>query len=257
MTSARGPCHTVDDYRLKRRSGRPGSSAAAGRASLRPDAARFTIVLPLWLGHHQLTTLSPGARPEGPRDARGLLGRVAPEGPVAPAVQRAASPETTPTGPWGRQIIRQATLAVELGDVERAIAQLTELVEAAGGYVADTQAHADAAGVARATVTVYVPPAAFSRTLRDLEQLGRVTSRRISGHDVSEEFVDLEARVRNLERHEAQLVAFMGKAQKVVDLVSLEGEVARVRGEIERLTGRLRFLRASPDGRISTDQRPT
>jgi hypothetical protein len=56
--------------------------------------------------------------------------------------------------------------------------------------------------------------------------------------------VDLEARVRNFERHEAQLLSFMGKAQKVSDLVSLENELARVRGEIERLSGRIRFLRA-------------
>ncbi|HEV8311206.1 MAG TPA: DUF4349 domain-containing protein [Methylomirabilota bacterium] len=206
--------------------------------------AAAILVSLLWLGHRPPTTSIPGAVPRGSGDVGGLRGHLAPEEPVPLAVRRAGSPETAPTGAWGRQIIRQATLAVELGDVEQAIARLTELVEAAGGYVADTQTHADTAGVTRATVTVYVPPAAFGRTLRDLEPLGRVTSRRISGQDVSEEFVDLEARVRNLERHEAQLVAFMGKAQKVADLVSLEGEVARVRGEIERLTGRLRFLRA-------------
>jgi hypothetical protein len=50
--------------------------------------------------------------------------------------------------------------------------------------------------------------------------------------------------VRNLERHEAQLLGFMGKAQKVADLLSLENELARVRGEIERLAGRIRFLKA-------------
>jgi len=73
---------------------------------------------------------------------------------------------------------------------------------------------------------------------------GALKLRRVTGQDVSEEFVDLEARTRNLERHEAQLLSFMGKAQKVADLVSLEQELARVRGEIERLSGRIRFLRA-------------
>lgn len=226
---------------------------SAGRSrlgSLRPPGRRAVwlallaaavVALPIWLGHRQPIT---PRLDEGRRPTSGPVGRAAPEGVFAPAGDRVASPETTPAVPWGRRILRQATLEVELRDVERAIAQLTELVEAAGGYVADTQARADAAGIVRATVTTYVPPAAFGRTLRDLEPLGRITSRRISGHDVSEEFVDLEARVRNLERHEAQLLAFMGKAQKVADLLSLESELARVRGEIERLTGRIRFLRA-------------
>lgn len=59
---------------------------------------------------------------------------------------------------------------------------------------------------------------------------------------MSEEFVDVEARVRNLERHEARLLAFMDRATKIPDLMAIEQEVARVRGEIERLTGRLRYL---------------
>jgi hypothetical protein len=153
-------------------------------------------------------------------------------------------PGPEPGVPWGRRIVRHAALEIELDDVDRAIGRLTDLVEAAGGYVADTQVHSDERGVARATVTAYLPPAAFGRALGDLERLGHLRARRVTGQDVSEEFVDLEARTRNLERHEAQLLSFMGKAQKVADLVSLENELARVRGEIERLSGRLRFLRA-------------
>jgi hypothetical protein len=170
---------------------------------------------------------------------------------VAERVVRAARPPASPPpleseapGAWGRRIIRHATLEVELEDVDRAVARLTDLVEAAGGYVADTQVQSDEKGVARATVTAYVPPAAFGRALGDLEGIGHMRARRVTGQDVSEEFVDLEARVRNFERHEAQLLSFMGKAQKVTDLVSLEQELARVRGEIERLSGRIRFLRA-------------
>lgn len=145
---------------------------------------------------------------------------------------------------WGRRIIRRATLEMETSDVERSLARLAELVEAAGGYVAGTEAQQDGAGTLRARITAYVPPERFGRALGDLEGVGRVTTRRISGDDVSEEFVDLEARTRNLERHEAQLVGFMARAQKVSDLLSVETELARVRGEIERLQGRVRFLKA-------------
>lgn len=146
-------------------------------------------------------------------------------------------------GAWGRRIVRQAMLEIELADVDGAVARLAEAVEAAGGFVAGTEVQTDRTGTLRATVTAYVPPARFGHALAGLDALGRVTLRRIAGQDVSEEFVDLEARMRNFERHEAQLVSFMSRAEKVSDLVSLETELARVRGEIERLAGRLRFLR--------------
>lgn len=148
---------------------------------------------------------------------------------------------------WGRHIARRANLDVELADVDGGVARLTSLVESLGGFVASTDSLSDPKGTSRATVTAYMPPAEFSQALAGLDGVGRVTRRSIGGQDVSEEFVDLEARIRNFERHEAQLLSFMGKAQKVQDLLSLESELARVRGEIERATGRLRFLKSRTD----------
>lgn len=161
--------------------------------------------------------------------------------------QPSASPVVLPEGPgipWGRRIIRGASLEVELADVDKGITRVMEIIEAAGGYIADTRSHTDKTGTVRASISAHLPPDGFARALTDLEGLGQAISRQISGQDVSEEFIDLEARVRNLERHEGQLLAFMGKAQKVADLLSLENELARVRGEIERLSGRIRFLKA-------------
>ena len=157
---------------------------------------------------------------------------------------RPAPAAEPPSAAWGRRIVRRATLAMELADVDRGLARLIEVIESVGGFVAGTESQTDATGTVRASITAHVPPAAFSRALAALEDLGRVTARRVSGEDVSEEFVDLEARVRNLERQEGQLLGFMERAQKISDLLSLENEVARVRGEIERLSGRIRFLRA-------------
>jgi hypothetical protein len=168
-------------------------------------------------------------------------------GTLAPSSQPPSSVADTVSGGWGRRIARRASLEVQLADVDRGIARLTSIVESLGGFVASTDALSDPKGTSRATVTVYVPPAEFSQALSGLDGVGRVTRRSIGGQDVSEEFVDLEARIRNLERHEGQLLSFMGKAQKVQDLLSLESELARVRGEIERATGRLRFLKARTD----------
>jgi hypothetical protein len=144
---------------------------------------------------------------------------------------------------WGQRIVRQASIDLELADVGQGVARLVALAESLGGFVASTETQTDARGAARATLVVRVPAAEFARALSGIDGVGRVTRQAVGGQDVSEEFVDLEARRRNLERHEAQLLGFVGKAQKVADLVALENELARVRGEIEQAAGRLRFLR--------------
>jgi hypothetical protein len=176
-----------------------------------------------------------------------LEGVVASRRLTQPSSQPAANATDAVSDGWGRRIIRRATLDLELADVEQGVARLTGVVESVGGFISSTESQMDQKGTARATVTAYIPPAHFARVLGDLDGVGRVTRRSIGGQDVSEEFVDLEARLRNFERHEAQLLSFMGKAQKVQDLLSLENELARVRGEIERTAGRLRFLKARSD----------
>ncbi len=186
--------------------------------------------------------------PRGFAEKRAKLeGMVASRSVVLPS----SAPVVNATAPvsegWGGRIIRHATLRVELADVDQGVSRLTSVVESVGGFISSTDSKVDQKGTARATITAYVPPAQFARVLGDLDGVGRVTGRQIGGQDVSEEFVDLEARIRNLERHEAQLLSFMGKAQKVQDLLSLENELARVRGEIERTAGRLRFLKARTD----------
>jgi len=87
-----------------------------------------------------------------------------------------------------------------------------------------------------------VPAPRFSPVLDQIEALGRVTERRVGGQDVTEEFVDLQARIRNLEHHERQLLTFMERATRVPDLLAIEQELSRVRAEIEQSAGRLRFF---------------
>src|SRR5712692_1416130 len=181
-------------------------------------------------------------------EERGALeGMVAARRGTPPSSPQPANATDAVSDGWGRRIIRHATLHVELADVDQGVSRLTGVVESVGGFISSTDSQVDQKGTARATITAYVPPAQFARVLGDLDGVGRVTRRQIGGQDVSEEFVDLEARIRNLERHEGQLLSFMGKAQKVQDLLSLENELARVRGEIERTAGRLRFLKARTD----------
>ncbi|MDQ7858303.1 MAG: DUF4349 domain-containing protein [Armatimonadota bacterium] len=178
----------------------------------------------------------PGAAPApapGPRLPRDVAG---PAVPGVPAV-----PGSAAGLPALRQVVRTGQLAIEVERFDEAARRLLQLAEGAGGFVAES-ATSEQGGARRGTYVLRVPAARFGEVLQQVETLGTVQRRAVSGQDVSEEFVDLDARIRNLERQEARLLSFMDRATKIADLMAIENEVTRVRGEIERLTGRHRVL---------------
>lgn len=164
----------------------------------------------------------------------------------APAMPPTSQRQTTAPVIDVRKIVRTAQLSLQVDRFDVTAQRLVQIAESAGGFVADSS-YAEDDGVPQGTFTLRVPAARFGAVMAEVDKLGAVTSRQISGQDVTEEFVDVQARLRNLERHEQRLLSFMDRATKVSDLLAIEQELARVRGEIEQLTGRLRFLERSAD----------
>lgn len=162
------------------------------------------------------------------------------------ATQPASAPAPLAQAPegarvdFGRQVIRAAVLRVEVVKFDTGSKALVRIAESVSGFIADSNISQEEPP--SGTFTLRVPAIRFSEVLDRVGALGKVTGRRVTGQDVTEEFVDLQARIRNLEHHERQLLTFMEKAVKVADLLAIEQELTRVRGEIEQLTGRLRFL---------------
>jgi len=188
-------------------------------------------------------------REEAVRDARQSFERGVPAAQSADtkATDRASRTASQITGfvPSGRQVIRTASLITTVRDVDEAARTLTDIAESNGGFVANsTLIHQHPS---YGTFELRIPVTQFTRALDAIDRVGEVRERQFRGQDVSEEFVDLQARVRNLERHEHQLLTFMDRATKVVDLMAIEQELARVRGQIEQLTGRLRFINNQVD----------
>ncbi len=140
----------------------------------------------------------------------------------------------------GRQVIRTATLTIEVADEDEGAKALMRIAESVGGFVATSSTVHEKPS--HGYFELRVPAALFAQVLDRIEQIGQVKERQVSGQDVTEEFIDLQARIRNLDRHEHQLLTFMDRATKVSDLLAIEQELARVRGEIEQLTGRLRAM---------------
>jgi ABC-type anion transport system duplicated permease subunit len=145
-------------------------------------------------------------------------------------------------------IIRTAQLVLTVSDVESAVQAVRALVTATPGariLAAQTRYENDQQV---ATLTLQVPAAAFETVMSALRRLARrVESEATSSQDVTEEYIDLTARLRTLRATEARLLALLERAQRLEDILVLERELAQVRSQIERLEGRQRYLAQRSD----------
>ena len=161
----------------------------------------------------------------------------------------AAAPQPGPNAaPVERKIIRNATLTLEVEQPARAMQRVASVAESRGGFVvtSDSRQQTGSQGE-RAyeiiTVELRVPAPQFDAALADIRAAGgSVTAQKITGKDVTEEYIDLEARLRTQRALEAQLLEIMKRAEKVEDAISVQRELTTVRTEIERVEGRRRFL---------------
>jgi hypothetical protein len=140
-----------------------------------------------------------------------------------------------------RQVIKTAYLSIEV-DAFQAAAKEVEGIALKEGYVLSSSSYVTGTGHRRGSITIRVPEPSFLSVIEELEKIGEVKSKSTTGQDVTEEYIDLEAQLKNYEKQEARLLEILGKAEKVEDILKVEEQLGRVRGEIERLTGRLRYL---------------
>jgi hypothetical protein len=141
-------------------------------------------------------------------------------------------------------LIRDGRISLQVDSLEPALAEVHALAAHLGGYVGGTDTRMGRGEVRSAAVALKVPSDRFDDALSGVRPIGEVESVTISTHDVTEEYVDVGARMENarrLERRLAQILAARTGALK--DVLEVEQALARVREEIERYEGRLRYLR--------------
>jgi hypothetical protein len=161
----------------------------------------------------------------------------------------AAPPQQGPNAaPVERKIIRNATLTLEVEQPDKALQRIASIATSREGYVVTSDSRKETLAQGERTyevitVELRVPSAQFDATLADIRAAGgSVTAQKITGKDVTEEYIDLEARLRTQRALEAQLLEIMKRAQEVEDAISVQRELTNVRTEIERVEGRRRFL---------------
>jgi Domain of unknown function (DUF4349) len=141
-----------------------------------------------------------------------------------------------------RYLIKDALLTIEVDDARAASDSLVATVKSAGGYVGQLLEHEDSLGVRSVSMQVRVPADRFEDSMRQFEPLGKILQKQITTRDVTEEFVDTDAKVRNLKRTEERVLDHLNRTAKLEDILQVEQELSRYRERIEQMEGRLRFL---------------
>ncbi len=146
-----------------------------------------------------------------------------------------------------RKIIRNASLSLQVDDVEKFLGQARSIADEQKGLV--TQASTTLKNDKLfANITLQVPSPAFDATISRLRQLAyKIDSENSTSQDVSEEFVDLDAQVRTLQVSEGTYLELLKKATSVNDTITIQRELNNVRTNIERIQGRLDYLQKKSD----------
>lgn len=158
---------------------------------------------------------------------------------AAPAEQLAG--ENQPT--VARKIVYKADIDLVCDDFSEIVARLESLVSASGGFVADSRLYGSSGKPRWGDWKLRVPVGRYDTLLADLKKLAEVRSAHTTSDDVSEEYYDVDARIRNKQQEESRLLRLLDdRTAKLEEVLSVEREISRIRGEVEQLQARLRVL---------------
>lgn len=141
-----------------------------------------------------------------------------------------------------RMIVRTGEMRLVVEDVVAARDEIAQLAVKYQGYVVSSQISGEEQEM-RGYISIRVPDDKFESTLVELRGLAiRVTSESTSSKDVTEEYVDLQSRLKNAEATENQYLALLQKAENVEDILRIYERLSQVRSEIEQIKGRMQYL---------------
>jgi hypothetical protein len=142
-----------------------------------------------------------------------------------------------------QMVIYQADLQLRVKKFEETMQNIEEQVIKYGGYISESNVFKDGVEQVSGQITVRIPQKNFQTFLHDAEgQAAEVLQRNITGTDVTEEYVDLDSRLKAKRVVEERLTTFMQSAQKTEDLLKISADLAAVQEEIETILGRMKYL---------------
>ncbi len=166
------------------------------------------------------------------------------EAPDVAAIPNSATAAQAASEIAPSMLIRTGGASIEVEQLDPAILKVRQLATQLGGYVANSSIMGGRDQMRSATLELKIPAARYDQAISGLGGIGKVESVNTNVEDVGEQYVDITARVTNAKRLEERLVSLLAtRTGKLEDVLAVERELARVREEIERYEGRLRYLR--------------
>ena len=145
--------------------------------------------------------------------------------------------------PSMRKLIQRSELSLEVKSSRDTAAKIAAITTTAGGYILDSQIQKSGGDAQSGRAVLKIPPAGFGDLMEKIKALGKVDLESLTGEDVTEEYVDLTARLNNYKIVRDRLVKILEvNSNNVHDILEVEREIARVGGEMERIEGRMKFL---------------
>jgi len=190
-----------------------------------------------------------GLQPESHQDAESKARTEAPAEPEKVVVTGSLIPtpeEVAPQSPnptlLNRKLIRNATVDLEVLSLDEAVQHITVFANEEKGYVATTSSEKQENGKLKGDIVVKVLPEHLDRFLQKIRGLGELKNQTLGTEDVTKEYFDTDARLKNARVMEQRLIDMLKtKTGKVSDLLQVEKELGRVREEIEKMQGELKY----------------
>jgi hypothetical protein len=155
-----------------------------------------------------------------------------------------------------RKIIQNTTVDLEVEEVSRTFQDIMNIALTAGGHVASSSFSNDD-DQQIADLTIRVPAEQHQQVLQQLREMGEVTQESSDANDITEEYTDLQARLRTLEATEGRYLELLGRAQAIPDILTVQDRLDGVRGQIEQVQGRINMFDQLTDlGTITVHLRP-
>ncbi|MGZ6540081.1 MAG: DUF4349 domain-containing protein [Bacteroidia bacterium] len=142
-----------------------------------------------------------------------------------------------------QMVIYQANLQLRVKKFEQTVQAIEEVVSKYGGYISESNVSKAGTEQVSGSIKIRIPQKHFQDFLHDAEgQAAEVIQRNITGQDVTEEYVDLESRLKSKRVVEERLTTFMKTATKTEDLLKISADLAAVQEDIEIIEGKMKFL---------------
>jgi hypothetical protein len=141
-----------------------------------------------------------------------------------------------------RMIVRTGNMSLVVEDISQTVEDITQMSLAFGGYVVSSYISGEEEDM-RGWITFRVPDDKFETALEQLRDMAvKVESEQTYSQDVTEEYIDLQARLGNAEATEQQYLALLDKAEEIEDILDIYDYLSRIRSTIEQLKGRIQYL---------------